>query len=191
MVIDLILWIFRHKQSMLWGNDAAVLLLFRFKFDSGYELRNVGLRQGACTQTSTTCHDIIDELNTYFETADPESPFKIDIQECTYHSHWVFMKISSAFCCQSSCLIAPPALGPISYKYLPYGLVFKRDKSSGCALGSIHNRTKRYQYYAYHKLSNDSSGHGWILQITLIILALLTNLPIERLFTSSRSDWYW
>ena len=40
-----------------------------------------------------------------------------------------------------------PSLCLISYKQLPYELVLIQDKSSGCAVGSIHNRTTRCRYY--------------------------------------------
>ena len=47
-------------------------------------------------------------------------------------------KISSTLCCQSLERMALPALGPISYKNLPYGPVFVQDESSGWALGPVH-----------------------------------------------------
>ena len=37
-----------------------------------------------------------------------------------------------------------------AFSALPYGLLFIDDKSLGCALRSIHNRTKYCQRYAYH-----------------------------------------
>ena len=50
--------------------------------------------------------------------------------------------------------------GPIFYKFSPYGLVLKQDKSLGWSLRFIHNETKHCRNYEFCK-PLPVSGHGF------------------------------
>ena len=74
--------------------------------------------------------------------------------------------------------ITPPTLRPIKlYKNSPYRLVLIQDKSSGCALGCIHDQTKHCQHYAHYEptkqywnltVQSTQARHHFITKLTSI-----------------------
>ena len=58
--------------------------IFRYKYDNGFEIKNVGMQEKACAKNSTNCKDIEKAMAAQWDTITQGLGFSIEIQDCMY-----------------------------------------------------------------------------------------------------------